>query len=597
MHAKMSSPVQKAVKPIAPLDQLQVYRFWGTLIAVVTLVIITTMLITSEVSPLEIMPGTTPQEQMAAGLVAVTPSETSSKDPVVQAFIVELQDATTRAAGVGAGSHEGVWFNRARWHRENSCMSRTELPEKYSRRKDIRDLESNPQWRAVLHEYAKLHRTCMHRVGNATAYFMSQNKSIECRFTIVDTDEIGLGNRFLVVASAVMYSVLTKRVILLAGDDDFIPHNLLCQPFEGSSWRGFDVHRNVTPFRGEPNAFWNLSNTFHDHIDQTVRESTVLMDHYAIANIDVQNWYGQPPSRFFCDREQEHYKNVTFLYLTGVLYFLPKFFTVPSFRPLLEALFPDRMVLTQVLREVMLPADAVWTRVKLMDHGYLQQADRRLGIQLRYRGMAEEYNSMHDTVAARVLQCAIANNILPLVESNADSTDAQRSQLRKAPLARTIGVYIASLYEGVKSNLTETFLRHPTVTGDTVQVVQLSAEGAQKFGGHIFQAALAEVLLLSVSDFLFVTPRSTFSGLAQAYGGLVPWFIDWRQNVSAPCTRAQTVDVCYQVPFDYHIKCPADPSRHEQPVSAVFPDLQRCLAVDCMGLQLITTAPLSLPPA
>ncbi|KAG0601633.1 hypothetical protein M758_11G127700 [Ceratodon purpureus] len=585
----MGSPTFQKTKPVSSVDRLQVYRVWGATIAVITVVVFSSIFITSDLSPLGIINGTSPQEQI--DLIAkqqVSESIAPRNDAVVQAFVAELQQATAHATGKDS---EGNWFQQSQWNRDYSCLSRTELPQKYSRRNYVRDSAPNPQWRAVLREYAKLHRTCMRKVGNVTAYFMSRNTSIDCQFTVVDTDEIGIGNRFLVIASAVLYSILTKRVVLLAGNEDFIPEGLLCEPFEGSSWRGFDVNRIVTPYRGGENPFWNNSGSFHSRIDEAVKDEKPF-DDYAVANIDAQSWVGQPQSRFYCDVEQENYKNVTFMYLTGMLYFLPKLFTVPSFRPVLEALFPDRMALTSILREVMLPADEVWTRVQRMEQTYLEgRVDRRLGVQLRYRGGWGEYNGKFRTIAGRVLQCALDNNILPLMVNN-----TERGNDEPALAMRMITVFVASLYEGVKNNLTETFLRHPTATGDAVKVVQLSSEGDQKFGKLVYQSALAEVLTLSFSDHLFVTPKSTFSGLAQAYGGVVPWFIDWRDNVteSGPCTRAQTVDVCFQAPFDYNIKCPYDHERHDKNISEVYPDVQPCLAVDTGGLQLITKNDMSM---
>src|SRR5438045_2438246 len=147
------------------------------------------------------------------------------------------------------------------------------------------------------------------------------------------------------------------------------------------------------------------------------------------------------------------------------------------------------------------------------------------------------------------------------------------------------------------SNLSETYLRY--TTSDGVQVVQVSHEFKQKFGDEIYQNALAEIITLSLSDYLFAAPLSTFSGVAQAYGGLVSWFIDFRGNFSGsgPCTRAQTVDVCFQLPRDYNIKCSFDPQRHDKPISEVFPEIQPCLDVDIKGLQLITKTDLTMEQA
>ncbi|KAG0557458.1 hypothetical protein KC19_11G132000 [Ceratodon purpureus] len=587
-------------------NELKAYRSTIVVLLLIFLYAYIRFTTDSEVkSSVEVIKGTSPNEQtdckttvcqqQSTKLEAARKLEVAhEKERVVRAFVAELQEATRLAAG---GEDENAWYHKARWNRENPCLSRTEMPQMYARRKFVRDLDPNPQWKAVLKEYAKLHRTCMHRIGDPTAYYLNRNTSINCKFAVIDTGKVGLGNRLLVFASVFAYSLLTKRVVLVAqSGTEVLESSWLCEPFEGSSWGHFDPARKATPFHGE-NQYWNRSGSFLNRIDEAHRlgnssAALSLVEDYAVANDQ------QPDSRFFCDTEQEYYKNVTWVYFNSCFNFLPKFFTVPSFRPILDVLFPDRMVLTRILRDVMRPADPAWIRVKNINRGYLEHTNRHLGVHVRYDYRIGDYNSLHETIAARVLQCAIANNILPPVqESTSDNKSAPAPPLGRDPW--DISVFVASLYEGVKSNLTETFLRHPTATGDSVQVVQFSHEGNQKFGDDVYQEALAEVLTLSLSDFLFVTPLSTFSGIAQAYGGLVPWFIDFRPNIteSGPCTRAQTVDVCFQVPFDYNIKCPYDPERHDKVISDVYPEIQQCLDVDTKGLQVITENDLSMVQA
>lgn len=509
---------------------------------------------------------------------------------VLENFIASLQETTRLAAG---GEDESDWFTdeaRAKWNRENPCRSRREMRSRYKQRKRVPYLEPNSQWQEVLREYSKLHRTCMHKIGDPVAYFTNKNSTVKCKFTILDTElAAGLGNRLVMIASAFAYSLITQRVLLIARPG-ILPPEVLCEPFEGSSWLHFDPVQLVTPFSRDSRMgrYWNMSGSFHSRIDiargvGVGDEMSQLVMDYAVANGDG-GYTEQLDSRFFCDTEQDYYKNVTWVYIMGCIYFAPKFYAVPSFRPVLDALFPDKMMLTNILRDVMLPSNVVWEQVESIERDYdLQRADRRLGIQVRYRSLKEQYDRMHRDVEARIWQCALENHLLPPVKTNYRRLLPHVSNL-------TTSVFIASLFEGLKNNLSVTYANYPTATGEHVDVVQVTHEGLQKFGVKIYQDALAEIIILSYSDYLFVTPQSTFSGVAQAYGGLVPWFIGFREDAELhpPCTRGQTVDICFQVPLSYDFQCQYDSAVDRKEISTVYPDIQKCLDADTPGLQLIT---------
>lgn len=523
----------------------------------------------------------------------------SLRSKPVGELIAALREATKLAAG---GVNESTWFTeeaRAKWNAENPCLSRNELPIRYGKRNYVQDLEPSKNWQLVLREYARLHRTCTHRIGNPLEYFMAKNNSVDCKFIVIDTEDVGLGNRILMIASTFAYAVLTQRVLLISKSNVLLP-GIMCEPFEGSSWMHFDPECKVLPYR-EGNQRWTHNTEFLKRIDEARSKPFSPLDpifEYSVTNGD--GWkVVQPDTRFFCETEQKYYANVTWMEFTGCLYFAPKLFAVPSFRRTLNALFPDRMILTRVLRGILLPSDDVWARVKRIDSGYLQQAHKRLGIQIRYRDKGEQFNRMHTTIENRVLHCATENNLLPAIADNSQQAMDQRQnhafvKTTEISVPRVTSVFIGSLFEGLKTFLIDTYLRNPTTTGDAVAVVQLSHEGEQRFGTEIDQEALAEVLVLSFSDYLFVTPISTFSGISQAYGGLRPWFIDFRETDNAgACTRAQTVDVCFQVPITSDFTCPYDPAVNGKSIPDVYPDIQKCLDVDVSsdvkwGMQLIT---------
>ncbi len=95
-------------------------------------------------------------------------------------------------------------------------------------------MDPNPQWDLVLEEYTALHRTCMRSIGNITEYFLSGATTSSCKFLIMEIRGVGLGNKVVLLISAMLYAVLTQRVILLNGES-LLPWTM-CEPFVGSYW-------------------------------------------------------------------------------------------------------------------------------------------------------------------------------------------------------------------------------------------------------------------------------------------------------------------------------------------------------------------------
>lgn len=141
--------------------------------------------------------------------------------------------------------------------------------------------------------------------------------------------------------------------------------------------------------------------------------TTPKMYSTAIYALIANDFWCHPGGRFFCDTEQGYLGHIPWIYINGCLYYLPKLFAIPSFRPVLEELFPDRMALTHLVRSSMLPSDEVWRRIEQIHSAYLKDANRRFGIQVRYRYGDDDFNRMHTLINERVLKCALDNNILP----------------------------------------------------------------------------------------------------------------------------------------------------------------------------------------
>lgn len=512
---------------------------------------------------------------------------------VLKPEVKTLVDAIKKATRDANGGKEPKWTKKdsEEWNAQYPCRSRQELVHLYERRNHVEHVETNSQWNEVLREYSKLHRTCLRKAGDLTDYFHKKNMSTGCKFLVADVmDGTGLGNKVLVVLSNVMYAILTQRVVLIPLPT-LLPY-IMCEPFEGSTWR---IDNHTVPYSPSSHPkTWPLPESFYRELDKGMEKGkkykSTLPYSAAITYVNKKirdQWH--PRERFYCSSSQHGYQQIPWLYITGCLYTLPNLFAIGSFRPTLEALFPDKMALTHLLRTIMLPGDTIWDRTKRMNDAYLNHADRRVGIQVRYKDGLPHYNQMNDMYNTRITQCALENGILPNVNFSVDSRldDSQVSE--EAPKkSKVVAVFIACLYTGLHDHLTRLFLRHPTSTGESVALVQVTHEDVQEFGVEVDRQALAEVIGLSFADDLFVTPISTYGGLAQAYGGLRPWFIEIRNASKKPCTRGRTVDICYQGGYTKY-DCPGEDVDGKHIVDVV-PYLTPCLVEDYPkgGVQLIT---------
>ncbi|KAL2643797.1 hypothetical protein R1flu_011384 [Riccia fluitans] len=526
--------------------------------------------------------------------------------PAARELIEKIKDATRIAMASGSADTEDISEEELKaWHRRNPCRSRKGLIEMYDRRRYARKVPPNPVWEEVLQEYTKLHRTCTRKVGNFTEYFLSKNESTGCRFAVTDVTPLsGLGNKILVTISSIMYAILTQRVILVS-TKNLIP-SYTCEPFPGSTWT-LDADQFPLPaVNFSASDPWKEDKEYLKLIDQIGIDmsrgknlTTSFSPPGSPASIAysvtaVGRWGWQPVARFYCRSQQEFFSRVPWVYFTGCIYTLPKLFVAPIFRPTLEALFPYRLASTWILRSLMLPSDAVWDRVRRIDRTYLQDADRRVGIQVRFKDGEEMYRRMNDLVNERITDCVVRNNILPNVSQVSWGTNSDQQQEHveyndPTTSTKVVKVFIASLFSGLMDHLSKMYVQSPTVSGENVGFVQISQGQSQHWSRGEDMQAFTEIILLSFSDQLLVTPVSTFGGLAEAYGGLTPWYIEYREKYHGPsCQRAQTVDVCNQFTFKKY-SCPREPDIHDKLFSEVVPYIKNCLGIDHpKGIQLIS---------
>ncbi|KAG6554803.1 hypothetical protein Mapa_003823 [Marchantia paleacea] len=476
---------------------------------------------------------------------------------------------------------------RRKWVRKYPCRSRAELKSLYAQRKHMKDVPDNEQWDVVFAEYAELHRACTTRIGDLKAYFKAQNSSVAgCNFVVAET-HFGLGNKLYQLSSVFMYAVLSQRIMLVP-ESTSVP-SVVCQPFPGSSWTMKEHFLDVVRKKRKPSL------TFYDDVDLDVN-NTRKLETYASA---MSNEWGPEP-RFWCNTEQRYLSQVPWLTIDGCLLFLHKLYAVDMFRPALEALFPDRIVLTRILRTLMLPADPVWERILHVNEVYLQNAEKQVGIQVRYLSGEKEYEAKNELINERITRCVWENKILPEVcparsdpgfgdPKFADCVAKLTPEDHKRP--RIVKVLIASLFLGLHDSLNDIYLRHEiTTTKESVGIIQLTHEKIQGTGVEVDSQAFVEIISLSMSDVLIVTPMSTFGGVAQAYGGLVPWFIEFAKKKGEPdqCERGMGIEPCY-LGANIHYDCKYDASG-TQDIPDLLPYLRSCLFIDVgagYGMQMV----------
>ncbi|CAM6043324.1 unnamed protein product [Sphagnum compactum] len=578
--------------------------------------------------------------KLPAAAVQLDKSTTTTGLPAsVEGLIQDIRAAAMRVNG-GKAVKPLSRVAKKKWHKRNPCTSREKLPLVYSRRKSTKDADhANPAWQAVFREYAILHRTCTSKIRNVTKYLQERITRTGCKFMVCDaTEGSGLGNKMLVITSCFLYAVLTQRILLVPSSS--LLCDIMCEPFEGSSWRIPD--RRVLGLGPSPDFFASVDSFLATRGDdlllqQHSKNVSAKVDMYATDVSD--DWFFQPKNRFYCPTEQSFLSNVTCIGVVGCQYTIPKLFAMPSFRPTLESLFPTRMVLTDLLRSLMLPVDSIWRAVEKVEAMQPDRADRRVGVQIRYFRGVEAFKKLHHGVDSRIRQCFLENGILPkqkrkpsgqvfhsIINTNGKSLTS-RSGRKRFVDARTssvadsgkkhdaiesprssnrITVFIASLHNSFEKSLTMDYLQNPPANGENVTIVQLSKKLSQGYSVQDDAQAMVEMILLSFSDDIIVTPMSTFGGVAHAYGALRPWFVQippWYvenpNNISEPtgppCVRAQTIDTCSHLP-EKQFDCPHDPELHGRFVTDLTPSLKDCLVEDVRtGIQLITS-PHQSPP-
>jgi xyloglucan fucosyltransferase len=449
----------------------------------------------------------------------------------------------------------------------------------------------NPGRRPSEHLVSKLrrHEALQRRCGPGTAAYSSALEQLksgknagaspadpDCRY-LVSISYRGLGNRILAAASAFLYALLTDRVLLVDSSNEM--GELFCEPFPDTTW--------LLPWRSFP--LWNFSFDTQERYgrmrengvplrtnDDVGSSSPAEVVPPAFAYIHLDYNHTAYDQLFFCDDDQRLLSSFQWLVMRTDSYIAPGLFLVESFQEELDMLFPEREAVFHHLgRYLFHPTNHVWGLITRYYRANLAWAQRRVGIQVRVFPWEPDSPELLE----RITKCTQEEGMLPgLVE-----TEEPAAATTTASGAKSSAVLITSLKAWYYEQMKGVYWENATANGEVVVVNQPSHEEYQHYGvkSHEYKA-WAEIYLLSLTDMLVTTGKSTFGYVAQGLAGLRPWVLLKQANGTAGhgwCSRDMSLEPCFHVAPSYDCK-----RRHDS--GEIVPHVRHCEDVPT-GLKLV----------
>lgn len=415
---------------------------------------------------------------------------------------------------------------------EESCLSRYHQSSlrKPSPFKPSKNLVSK------LRSYEMLHKRC----GPGSDAYKRATKQLgnnnlinsnggDCQY-VVWTPMFGLGNRILSMVSVFTYALITDRVMLVDQRNDIT--DLFCEPFPGTSWLlplDFPLTDQIDSFNRTHSHCYGTMLKNHT-VNSTTRPSHLY--------IDIFHDSRDHDKMFFCEENQAFIKNVPWLVVKSNLYYAPSLWLIPSFQTKLIELFPQKDTVFHHLSHYLFhPTNQVWGMVTRSYNAYLSRADEVLGLQIRVFSTPAGY---FQHVMDQIVSCTQREKLLPELATKGSQNITKTPRLK--------AVLVTSLHPEYSDELKNMFLERPSSTGEIIEVYQPSGERVQQTDKKVHdQKALAEIYLLSLTDKLVTSTRSTFGYVAQGLGGLKPWILyEPRHNKAPdpPCVRAMSMEPC-----------------------------------------------------
>ncbi|KAG0541479.1 hypothetical protein BDA96_02G020000 [Sorghum bicolor] len=387
---------------------------------------------------------------------------------------------------------------------------------------------------------------------------------MECSY-VVWLPMDGLGNRMLSMVSGFLYALLTGRVFLVALPRDTA--DLFCEPFPGTTWR-LPMDDGDFPVANLFPRSQDMDKSYTRLLDAKV----IGPDTNATAPVETP----PPPyvylslgprlkdSIFFCGEHQLVLRKVNWLLQYSDLYFAPSLYAVAEFQDELRRLFPAKESVSHLLsRYLFHPTKPVWRLVTRYYRSYLAPAKRRIGVQVRMFG----YGSIPaDDMYNQILACSRQENLLPETDVNDGAGDEQAAASMRSGDnggSNSTAILVASLYADYYERLKSRYYEHAAKGGETVAVFQPSHEERQATGNSAHnQRALAEIYLLSFSEELLTSGRSTFGYVSSSLAGVRPTMLltaFGHKVPEPPCRRAVSMEPCNLTPPLLGVQCQGNP--------------------------------------
>ncbi|KAK1603733.1 hypothetical protein QYE76_027406 [Lolium multiflorum] len=387
----------------------------------------------------------------------------------------------------------------------------------------------------------------------------------------------GLGNRILAAASAFLYAMLTGRVLLVDPSNEM--GQLFCEPFPGTTW----LLPPDFPLTSYTNFSIDTAESYGNMLKNKVIDaaSTTAQQLPPFAYVHLDHDASVEDKFFFCDEDQRVLRDIRWLVMRTDSYIVPGLFLVTGFQEELGVLFPEPdAVFHHLGRYLFHTNNNVWGFITRYYDAYLATAHQRVAIQVRVFGADPESPELLEQITT----CTQKENLLPGLLAAGIDPPAVPTKFSKA-------VLVTSLKSWYYDRLKSMYWEHAAASGEAVGVHQPSHEKYQQFGARLHDTkAWADIYLLSLTDVLVTSGRSTFGYVAQGLGGLTPWVMYKPANGSVvppdpPCGRDVSMEPCFHNPPFYgcRIKQGVDTGK-------IVPHVQRCKDVS-WGLKLVPRVP------
>ncbi|KAL1222465.1 Fucosyltransferase 6 [Cardamine amara subsp. amara] len=452
---------------------------------------------------------------------------------------------------------------------ESSCLSRYHQSLFYRKPSPYKPSEYLV---SKLRRYEILHKRC----GPDTKAYKEATKNLgndeiyvgECRY-IVWLAGYGLGNRMLTIASVFLYALLTERIILVDNRKDV--SDLFCEPFPGTSWLlplDFPLMNYTYRYNKE------YSRCYGTMLSNKAINSTSVLPHLYLHILHDSRDHDK---MFFCQNDQSLIDKVPWLIVKANVYFAPSLWLNQDFQRELVELFPQKeTVFHHLARYLFHPTNQVWAMVTSYYNAHLSRADERLGIQIRvFRNDAGYFQHIMD----QVVSCTQREKLLPELATQ------EKSKVNISISPKLKAVLVVSLYPEYSERLKNMFWRRETSTRETIKVYQPSGERVQQTDKKLHdQKALAEMYLLSLTDNIVTSARSTFGYVSYSLGGLKPWLLYQPTDLitpDPPCVRSMSMEPCFLTPPSHG--CDADWGTNS---GKIVPFVRHCEDLMYGGLKL-----------